>query len=422
MKIRLANVGCRLNVAELQEIERGLVRSGHEIASPDESPDLCILNTCAVTRGAEADSRRMAARLRRNHPGARLVLTGCYAELHGENLLGRVDSVVKNADKDGLVAAIPAGDAAPGPPTPIEQAFRTRTFLKVQDGCDCRCHFCIITVARGASRSVPEETVLARVREQVVAGDPELVLTGVHLGSYGADLKPVSSLTRLVARILRETEVPRLRLSSIEPWELTPDLVGLFSNRRLLPHLHLPLQSGCEETLRRMGRRTNLAAFRAFVERARRGIPDLSVSTDIIVGHPGETAAAFDESLCFVEAVRFSRLHVFRYSPREGTRSASMAERVPAETAAKRALRMRERGEALRRDYEGRFLGRELPVLWDREKLDKKGVSSFGLTDHYVRVRCDDAALCCPLGSVSRCRLTEAIPGGGFIGTPVPAP
>jgi threonylcarbamoyladenosine tRNA methylthiotransferase MtaB len=264
---------------------------------------------------------------------------------------------------------------------------RTRAFLKVQDGCDNRCTFCIVTIARGEARSQPADDVLAEVRSLVDAGYQEVVLSGVHLGSYGHDQGDRRGLYRLVQRLLSETDVPRLRLSSLEPWDLDADFFGLWESPRLGRHLHLPLQSGCDATLRRMARRTTTAAFTDLAAAARAAIPDLSVTTDMIVGFPGETAVEFAASLAFAEAMAFAKLHIFRYSPRAGTVAALMRDQVPLAAVAERSQRMHELNDRLEHTFRRRFVGRTMNVLWETCQPGRDGTLKWdGLTDNYLRV------------------------------------
>lgn len=398
MRIRLESVGCRLNIGEMEAVGRRLATSGHQIVSRDEPADMCVFNSCTVTAEASRSSRKAIRRLRRNHPDASLVATGCYAEMSPEEVrsLG-ADLVVGNADKDRLPEAlVEAGLLADASPALHRQmlhlgltgAGRTRAFLKVQDGCDNRCAFCIVTVARGPGRSMPADEVIAEASSLVAAGYRELVLTGVHLGSYGIDHGRPSprGLADLVRRLLAETSVERLRLSSLEPWDLDAGFFELFADPRLLPHLHLPLQSGCDATLRRMARRCTTRELADLVGAARRSIPDLSVSTDVMVGFPGETDAEHAASLAFVEERAFSRLHVFRYSPRDGTKAARMAPGVSREIAAERSREMLALGARLERDFAARFLGRRLPVLWEDAEERVDGRRWRGLTPNYLTV------------------------------------
>jgi threonylcarbamoyladenosine tRNA methylthiotransferase MtaB len=421
MRVRLESIGCRLNIGEIDAMARGLAAAGHRVVGPGENADLCILNTCTVTSIASQKSRQLIRQLRRGNPESKVIVTGCDAEISPREIreVG-VDLVVGNADKERLLELAEArGLLDPASTDPDAQvlfepgdATRTRAFLKVQDGCDNHCTYCVITVARGAGRSVLDSSVLNEVHELQGLGYREVVLSGVHLGSYGHDLGDRHGLQHLVERILAESDIERLRLSSLEPWDLDPDFFEAFSNPRLLPHLHLPLQSGCDETLKRMARRTTRAEFSALVGGARRAVPGIAISSDIIVGFPGETDAEFEQSIDLVEELAFSRLHIFRYSRREGTPAAKMAAQIPGPAAKERSRRM----HALAADHEHRFnsnlVGHTADVLWETAEDHGDALRWSGLTPNYVRV----TAITMPdddlLNRITPTEITKVVPGG----------
>jgi threonylcarbamoyladenosine tRNA methylthiotransferase MtaB len=421
MKARLDAIGCRLNIGEIQALARKLASAGHRVVGPGEAAELCIVNTCTVTNIASKKSRQLIRQLKRSSPGAALVVTGCDAELSPAQMheLG-VDLVIGNADKDRLLEIVDSHGLIREPEPELDEAVlfpqaasdRTRAFLKVQDGCDNRCTFCIITIARGGGRSVFADQIVDEVRDLTNRGFREVVLSGVHLGSYGHDLGLRRGLHELVARLLAETEIPRLRLSSLEPWDLDPGFFELFADPRLLPHLHLPLQSGCDETLKRMARRTSQEDFSALVSAARRSVPILAVSTDIIVGFPGETDAEFEESIAFVEDLAFSRLHIFRYSIREGTPAARMPSRVPGPVAQERSARMHELAAALEQRFNSALIGKTADVLWEKAENHGDLLRWSGLTPNYVRVTTDTVLDEDLLNTVTSTEITEVVPGG----------
>jgi threonylcarbamoyladenosine tRNA methylthiotransferase MtaB len=406
MKVYLQSLGCKLNQSELESLACQFVQAGHTVVDIVREADLCVLNTCAVTHTAVSKSRQAMRRLRRANSGARLAVTGCYAQMWPQRIweLGSVDLVVGNEDKEHLVERVEkelgvkrSGSGRVWVPSsldsrlPIPQA-RTRAFVKIQDGCDNHCTYCIVRVARGRQRSRPQRDVLAEVEARVAAGYQEIVLTGVHIGAYGRDsgCQGDESLWRLVEAILTHTDVRRLRLSSIEPWDLDPACLRLWEDSRLCRHLHLPLQSGCDATLQRMGRSYTAGQFAALVEAARKAIPGVAITTDVIVGFPGESEAEFDESLRFVEAMSFARTHVFRYSARPGTPAATMPDQIfpPVKKARSRAMIEVSRYNA--ETFRYAFLGHNLEVLWEGQtrgyRPGQKAVWS-GLTDNYLRVR-----------------------------------
>lgn len=390
------SIGCRLNIGEMDALARRFAGDGHRIVGPGEASDLVVFNTCAVTHVASRKSRKVIRQLRRVLPDARLVVTGCYAELSpAETAALGVDLVVSNADKDRLPELLgERGLITPGESIAAAgddylgglPVARTRAFVKVQDGCDNRCTFCIVTVARGASRSRAFGELICEVQQLQDVGHREIVLTGVHLGSYGHDIGGDHGLETLVRGLLSETDIPRIRLSSLEPWDLRPELFDLWANPRLLPHLHLPLQSGCDATLQRMARHTSQREFADLVAAAHDRIPDLAVSTDVIVGFPGECDAEFEESLAFIRDMEFSRLHVFRYSTRTGTAAATMSGQNDPGVINARGERMHSLGAELDERYRAGFIGRELPVLWESSEPFGDGRRWSGLSGNYLRV------------------------------------
>ena len=320
MKIYLDTIGCRLNQSEIETMARQFRGAGHEIAASPEGAELAVVNTCAVTNDAASVSRSKIRQIGRAGVNE-IIATGCWATLQPSQAasLPNVLRVVTNDRKDLLVPDVlnlppSTFDLEPIQRQPLPGLHRrTRAFVKVQDGCDNHCTFCVTTVARGESRSRSVADVIFDIQSALGGGSNEIVLTGVHLGSWGYDFG--SNLQDLIRAILRETDTPRLRLSSLEPWDLDADFFSLWnpstSAGRLMPHLHLPLQSGCESTLRLMARKTTPASFRQLVAAARNAIPDVAITTDIIAGFPGETDDEFAESLAFVREMNFAGGHVF---------------------------------------------------------------------------------------------------------------
>ncbi len=392
MKVFLDTVGCRLNQAEVEIMARQFRAAGHEIVGLPQIADLAVVNTCGVTAPAASDSRAAIRRLSR-FSKARIIATGCWASLESKaaGALPNVAAVIPNDQKDRLVTSvlgIPARDFDQGPlsrkPLPgLRQ--RTRAFIKVQDGCDNHCTFCVTTIARGKGRSRGTAAVLSEVRAALLGGAQEVVLTGVHLGSWGSDFG--SHLALLIRAILAETDVPRLRLSSLEPWDLDEQFFSLWADRRLCRHLHLPLQSGCRATLRRMARKTTPDSFRALVAAARRVMPEVAITTDVIAGFPGETETEFEESLAFVGELKFAGGHAFTYSPRPGTAAARLKDQVPAQLRHERNRTYRSLFDEGAAAYRRQFVGQAAEVLW--QSTTQNGESGWqleGLTDNYIRV------------------------------------
>jgi threonylcarbamoyladenosine tRNA methylthiotransferase MtaB len=390
MKVYLTSLGCRLNQSELETMARQFTVACHAVISDAAQADVCVLNTCAVTAGAERKSRHRIRALARANPEAHIAVVGCYATLAPERCadLPGVRWIVPNVDKDRTVEI--AGGKSPisnlrSPILDLPRPYcrRTRAFVKVQDGCDNHCTYCIVRLLRGASRSRSLADVVAEVQALVEEGCQEAVLTGVNLGAYGRDLGQPGDLRGLIEALLADTDLPRLRLSSLEPWDVDEGLLQLWEDARLCRQLHLPLQAGCDETLHHMGRRITAAAFARLVEAVRAAVPDMAVTTDVIVGFPGEDETAFRASYDFVAAMAFARLHVFRYSRRPGTPAARLPGRVGREASRERAHAMRELGDAQARQFRERFVGREMAVLWEQRRRDGLWM---GLADNYIQV------------------------------------
>ncbi len=396
MKVYLDTIGCRLNQSEIEMLARQFRAAGHEIAASAEGADLAVVNTCAVTSDAAADSRQVIRALARLGV-PQIIPTGCWTTLQPKEAasLPNVLKVVSNSEKENLVSQFNSEfrilnsefDLEPLSRQPLPGLHRrTRAFIKVQDGCDNACTFCVTTIARGESRSRRLEDVIDDIQFALDGGTKEIVLTGVHLGSWGQEWG--RRLRELVCAILDQTDTPRLRLSSLEPWDLDADFFSLWTNPRLMPHLHLPLQSGSESTLRRMARKTTPASFRELVAAARTAIPEVAVTTDIIAGFPGETEEEFAETLEFVREMDFAGGHVFSYSPRPGTGAAKMKGQTRPEVRKKRNAVLREAFEASARAYRQKFVGRRLSVLWESvTELDEWGWQMEGWTENYLRVR-----------------------------------
>jgi len=445
VRVYLDSLGCKLNQSEIEALGRGFVQAGHHLVQTGEEADLCVINTCTVTHVADKKSRQLIRHLCRVNPTARLIVTGCYAEMSPQEIraIDGVDLTVGNEDKEHLVELAESlerensGSRAlalnlkPETSNFKLQMGHTRAFVKIQDGCNNRCAYCIISLARGRERSRPRQEILSEIEALVAAGCKEVVLTGVHIGGYGRDLG--ASLAQLVEDILAETtgarlSAPRLRLSSIEPWDLEPSFLRLWENPRLCRHLHLPLQSGCDATLRRMSRRYTTSQYADLVATARRSIPALAVTTDLIVGLPGETAEEFAASLSFVEEMQFARTHVFKYSARPGTAAADMPHQVPYAEKKRRSETMLELARESSQRFRRRFLGRRIEVLWETRCKDdkhKRGSPPWsGLTDNYIRVLARselDLA-----NTITSTRLVGLVKGGmrgeGIVRSPHPQP
>jgi threonylcarbamoyladenosine tRNA methylthiotransferase MtaB len=397
MKVHLRKLGCRLNQSEIDTMARQFEQQGHEIVHEAESADQIIVNTCAVTNEATRSSRKLIRDLNETNAAAAITVTGCYAQISPNDImvLDGVQRVVGNAQKDSIVSSITgqpvelfeiephAREERPG-----YGGNRTRAFIKVQDGCDNACTFCVTTIARGDGQSRNADEILNEINYLHSIDYQEIVLTGVHLGSYGHDLGNRHGLVHLIERILNETTIPRLRLSSLEPWDLSDGFFDLWQNPRLQPHLHLPLQSGCDATLKRMRRNTSQAEFRQLMHAARAKIPDVRITSDVIVGFPGETDEEWAISKAFIEAMAFDGLHVFRYSARPGTPAAKMRGKVPNAVKKERSQHLIQWAAQREAQFAQQYIGQTLPVLWEHVTgAAEQGFQQAGYTHNYIRVQ-----------------------------------
>lgn len=417
--VALVNLGCRVNRVELDLMASELERAGVALVG-EEDASAVVVNTCAVTGEAEAKTRK-AVRRAAGLPQAPLVVaTGCVASLFSDELSALAPNVVVERDKSRVAARVLAGlglvPAADGPAAgtscgadTVTPTGRTRPGIKIQDGCDNRCTYCIVWRARGAARSEAPGRVLSEVRAAMERGAHEVVLTGINLGSYRAadERGRELDLPALLEVLLAETGVERVRLSSIEPPDVTGRLCSVMaaSGGRVAPFLHVCLQSGCDETLRRMARVYRTDLFRRVVETARSHVPDIALSTDLIVGFPGETEEEFERSLAFCHEMRFSWMHVFRYSRRPGTPAATMPGQVPADVSAERGRRARELAREMRRAEAERLVGAEDLVV---VQYPGRAVSG-GLFDVVV----DDSI---PVDSLVRVRLASVRDDATLVG------
>jgi threonylcarbamoyladenosine tRNA methylthiotransferase MtaB len=395
MRVHFETLGCRLNEAELEHWARQFRRQGHTLSGSLEEADMVVVNTCAVTAEAVRKSRRLIRRAQRANPLAKLVVSGCYATLEPQQsgAIPGVDLLVENRHKEQLPRLVADAFAIPVMPQvasePGENSLfrrgRQRAFIKVQDGCRYRCSYCIVTAARGEERSRPLQEIIAEINALHAQGINEAVITGVHLGGYGSGSGP--TLHDLVGAILAETTIPRLRLGSLEPWDIPAGFWELFSDTRLMPHLHLPLQSGCDAVLRRMSRRCKTSEFQLLVKQARQRVRGLNITTDIIVGFPGESAAEWRQSMAFLSQLDFSHIHIFSYSPRPGTKAAALPGQVDEQTKRQRSGELHELAAAMQRNALRRVVGTTTEVLVENSVSDDGRDCHVGYTPNYLRVR-----------------------------------
>lgn len=395
-RVAIATLGCKTNQFESAAMSEKFEKAGYAVVPFTQPADIYVVNSCTVTARTDAETRRLIRRARRLNPEARVVATGCYAQVAPGELerLPEVDSVVGNREKQDIIALVESGESRisdiaaeleAGPLKLESFAEHTRAFLQAQNGCNSFCSYCIVPYARGRSRSVPLDDMLDGIRRLVAKGFQEIVLTGIHLGAYGLDLAPSTSLTELVLRIDTEQLVPRLRIGSVEPNEVSDDLLGLMAqSKSICPHLHLPLQSGSDTVLQRMGRRYTTAFFRDLMTRARSVLPTAFIGADVIAGFPGESEAEFNETLQLVRDLPFSDLHVFPYSKRPGTRAATAPDHLPARIITERAEQLRNLAAEKKTAFLRSNLGQELPTLG--QSYDAKTGRVRGLTRNYLQV------------------------------------
>ena len=383
--------GCKLNQSDSQTLARQFREAGYIVVDPSDGADIVVLNTCTVTATADSKARQYLRAARRRNPNAVVVATGCYAQRAPTELeeMRAVTMVVNNAAKTELVEAAHAAlqDVVPQRELPVlgtsRPVDRTRAMVKIQEGCDQVCAYCIVPRVRGRERSVSPEDIVAAINRQIREGCREVALTGTQLGTYGFDL-PGWNLLRLLKLVLVETGIERLRVSSLQAHEITDELLELWWNPRLMRHFHIPLQSGSDAVLERMRRKYDTRQFSDAVNLVRSMFPDAGVTTDIIVGFPGESVFDFDASHQFAAAMSFSDMHVFPYSPRPGTSAFHYGEQVVEAQKKERMGQMLSLATDSRRLFRQSLVGCLRPVLWERSS--KPGQWS-GLTDNYIRVR-----------------------------------
>lgn len=388
MKVALISLGCKVNQAEMAEMQGLLAANRFRIVRLDEDPDLCIINTCTVTAKSDYQSRQLIRRAAR--AGARVIVTGCYSELNRESVAGMegVETVIKNEDKLLIIKGLARETAT----TFLDNgAGRTRLFLKVQDGCSRSCSYCVIPRARGKPRSLEVRDVLERISRAAERGTREVVLSGIHLGLYGEDLNPKVPMYALVGEIIEKTAIERVRLSSLEITELDGRLLELFESSRLCRHLHIPLQSGDDRILSLMKRPYDSAFFKETVLNLSRRLGDIGLGTDVIAGFPGETDREFNNTLSLLEALPFTYLHVFPYSRRPGTPAADMPGHVSGSVIKQRTAALRALSQGKKGAYMAAQTGRTLDVV-----IEEQGPAGQyrGTSSNYLKVLLRSDGLC----------------------------
>lgn len=432
MRIAFTTLGCKANQYDTVIMEDEAKRLSYEIVPFDEVAEVYVINTCTVTGKSDYQSRQLIRRAFKKNSNCRIVVTGCYAETGLEELsrMAGVATIIGNAGKSDIKRylerleeqkgqAISVGEKVDGGPInqPMIRGFagRTRAFLKVQDGCDSGCSYCIIPKVRGKSRSLPPDNVIEQARLFEQAGFKEIVIAGIHLGSYGKDLLPKIDLSNLLARIVEKTSIPRIRISSIDPNEVDEGLIALIlSSDRICRHLHIPIQSGDDMTLKRMKRGYSSSYYRDLTIHIKERIPDIGIGTDVIVGFPGEDEEAFENSFRLLGSIPVDFFHVFSFSPRAGTEAALAPGRVPKSVMEQRNLAMRDLGRKKGQQFRSKFVGRCLTLLIEDERDQPTGLLK-GYSDNYLKILIEGNDNL--NGSLVTVRI-EGVNGNNFMGRP----
>jgi threonylcarbamoyladenosine tRNA methylthiotransferase MtaB len=389
MRIAFTTLGCKINQFETDALQQDLLSRGNIIVPFDSEADVYVINTCSVTARSDTECRRVIRSATRRGNGAKVVVTGCYAETRPEEIrkIPGVELVLGNRDKALITGHIMSKASVSNPDCRQDlMALHTRTrgFLKIQDGCNNRCSYCIVPLARGVSRSVTSGDVLREFRCLVDRECPEVVLTGVHIGTYGSDMEHGISLTDMLQMLVPERGRTRIRLSSIEPNEITQEMIN-YLGQGLCRHLHIPLQSGDDSILASMKRNYTSRFYEDLIDRIAKQVPGIALGADIIVGYPGEGEKEFQNTMRLVERSPLTHLHVFSYSPRPGTPAAEMKDQVPEQIKKERSVSLRILGMKKNLFFRNAHQGSELDVIVE-DKLDRDTGLLTGLTDNYIRV------------------------------------
>lgn len=395
MNVYLDMVGCRLNQSEIEAMANQLRVTGYTIVPTAAEADFVIVNTCCVTAKAAADSRKMIRHHARLSEG-KIILTGCWSSLNIQEALDlpKVSAVVTNGEKEKLVKQyFPESSSLQDKPASLIRfplpgvRHRTRAFIKVQDGCNDHCTFCITRIARGSSHSVPVPTIMRDIKAAVDGGSQEIVLTGVQIGSYGRDSQPYGTLASLVEKITNRFPELRVGISSIEPWDVEELLIEQWQKPNLNRHLHIPIQSGSDSILRRMARRITVSEIYTLVEKLKTKIPDVAITSDMIVGFTGETEQDFVNSMHLIEELHLSGGHVFSFSPMPGTPAFRYPDQVDNSLCKERNQKMRELFKRCSMEFMQANLQQEAKVLWEDTKNMGNHWNLIGHTDNYIRVK-----------------------------------
>ncbi|MBT3312351.1 MAG: tRNA (N(6)-L-threonylcarbamoyladenosine(37)-C(2))-methylthiotransferase MtaB [Desulfobacterales bacterium] len=409
MKYFITTLGCKVNQAESEAIAHILKDADSDQTRNEAEADICIINTCTVTGKASMQSRQAIRKAIKANPNARIVVTGCYAQTETDEIkkIKGVHYIIGQSSKSLIPELALSGEKHKNMSSPVlirnemgkEEPFnripvnvsgiRTRPFLKIQDGCNSFCTYCIVPYSRGRSRSMPLEEVLNNIKTLDKAGYKETVLTGIHLGCYGLDLTPETSLFKLLDRIDKSTTIERIRLSSIEPHELNNEIIELVAESdKICNHFHVPLQSGSDNILKRMNRPYTSNKFREMILKISKSIPDAAIGVDTLIGFPGETEKEFENTFSLIKELPVTYLHVFPFSPRKGTPAEKYSDRVDTRVVKARCKKMRELGIKKKRAFCEESIGKTHKVLLEEKRDDKTGLLK-GITSNYISVLSD---------------------------------
>jgi len=393
--VKFFTLGCKANQYDTQGIREQFARRGFREIDNGHCADICVINTCTVTHRADSDSFQLIRRAKRESPRARIIVTGCLAELDGDKIknIDKEAIIIKNSDKHRIASFLPGFcQITSKRDNEITNASitcfkgHTRAFLKIQDGCNNRCSYCKVPLVRGASRSKPKEVVIQEARQLAKSGFQEIVLTGICLGSYGKDLGPGSDIAEIVTSLEDIEGLLRVRLSSIEANDITDGLIEkIAKSSKLCPHLHIPLQSGDNEVLKRMRRSYTRQDYLKLIKKVKNKIPGIAITTDVLVGFPGETEKNFQNTLDLVKKILPLKVHIFPYSKREGTPAAGLKDDLSYKELKERTGRLAKMSDSCSLAYKKKFLNRKLPVLIECRVKGRPGFWE-GHTANYIKV------------------------------------
>lgn len=404
MKVAFSTLGCRVNVYESEAMAEKFIREGYEVVEANEVADVYVINTCTVTNMGDKKSRQIISRARRLNENSVIAVVGCYSQIAPKEVseIPGVDVVLGTRNKGDVVYYVNKAKEEGKSQVHVEGVLKnkkfeelnieeyqdkTRAFLKIQDGCNRFCTYCIIPYSRGSVCSKDPEKVMEEVNKLAEHGFKEIILSGIHTASYGLDLEGNITLMDIIEKIEQVDGIERIRIGSIEPAFFTPEVIEKIKGfKKLCPHFHLSLQSGCDATLKRMNRRYTAEEYAASVELLRKTLPDVSITTDVIVGFPGETEEEFNETYKFLEKIKLTKTHVFKYSPRKGTRAAEMGDQIDGSIKEKRSKLLIELSNKNEKEFIEKFIGKEMDVLIETETKGQEGVYE-GYTRNYIKVQ-----------------------------------